>query len=237
MLAPRQWQSVAELVLCSGFPTQLGLSAVAALSGLPIMTPEGGLSLGFVTFVSAADTILLLVLIAWFLRLRGEAPGMVFLGSRAIAAEAGVGLLLTPAIVVFMGAAMWGVRRMLPGLPTVAENPFGLLAHSPAGAITVLVVALVAGGLREEVQRGFLLHRFSDLGGPINGLLITSVVFGLGHVVQGWDAVIVTGSLGAFWGALYLFRGSVVAAVISHALANGTQVLIAFMQGPGGVGS
>jgi membrane protease YdiL (CAAX protease family) len=237
MLAPRQWQSLAEVVLCSGFPTQLGLTAVAALVGMPVTTATGGLSLGFVTFVSAADTILLLLLIAWFLRLRGETPRDVFLGSRPIGAETAVGLLLAPAIVVFMGVAMWGVRRLLPGLPTVPENPFGLLAQSPAGAITVLLVALVAGGLREEVQRGFLLHRFRDLGGPANGLLITSIVFGLGHVVQGWDAVLVTGSLGAFWGALYLFRGSVVAPVISHALANGTQVLIAFMQGQAGVGS
>ena len=70
-----------------------------------------------------------------------------------------------------------------------------------------------------------------ELGGPVSGLVITSIAFGLGHVVQGWDAVIVTGLLGAFWGTLYVVRHSIVAAVVSHALANGVQVLIAFAQG------
>jgi membrane protease YdiL (CAAX protease family) len=51
--------------------------------------------------------------------------------------------------------------------------------------------------------------------------------------VQGWDAVLVTAALGAFWGLLYLVRGSIVAAMVSHALANGSQVLIAYAQRPG----
>jgi membrane protease YdiL (CAAX protease family) len=234
MIVRRQWQSLAEVVLCSGFPSQLVLSGLAFLVGLPPTTPDGSLSLSFVTVVSLADTVLLLALVGWFLRLRGESPRQVLLGARSFPREATLGLLLAPAMVVFMGAGMWWVRRVLPGLPTVPENPFGLLAQSPAGAFTVLLVALIAGGLREEVQRGFLLHRFEDLGGVVNGLVITSIAFGLGHVLQGWDAVIITGALGAFWGALYLARRSIVAAVISHALANGTQVLIAFLQGNAG---
>ena len=109
------------------------------------------------------------------------------------------------------------------------ENPFQAIARSAAGALALLLVALVAGGIREELQRAFLLHRFrQDLGGPLTGLVVSSAIFGVGHVVQGWDAVLVTGALGAFWAALYLARGSIVAAVVSHALANGAQVLIAF---------
>ena len=64
---------------------------------------------------------------------------------------------------------------------------------------------MVAGGIREEMQRAFLLHRFrTDLGGAAIGLLLTSAAFGIGHLVQGWDAVLVTAALGAFWGALSL---------------------------------
>ena len=236
MLARRQWHSLAEVVLCSGFPTQLGLSGLSMLMGIGATTQAGGLSLSFVTFVSVADTVALLALVLWFLRLRGETAREVLFGPR-VPREARLGLFLAPAVVVFMVLGMWWLRQLLPGLPTVQENPFGELAHSPAGAVTVLVVALVAGGLREEVQRGFLLHRFGDLGGRLNGLVLTSVVFGLGHVIQGWDAVIVTGALGAFWGTLYLTRGSIVAAVVSHAAANAVQVLIAFAQGQAVVGS
>ena len=132
-----------------------------------------------------------------------------------------------------MSGAIFWLRQLLPNLHTVPENPFEALARSPAGAFALLLVAMVAGGIREEMQRAFLLHRFrTDLGGAAIGLLLTSAAFGIGHLVQGWDAVLVTAALGAFWGALFLARGSILAAVASHALANGTQVLIAFLQRP-----
>jgi membrane protease YdiL (CAAX protease family) len=90
---------------------------------------------------------------------------------------------------------------------------------------------VVAGGVREEVQRAFLLHRFrSELGGPAIGLCLTSLGFGLGHVVQGWDAMIVTGLLGAFWGVAYLSRGSITVGVVSHGLANAAQVVVSYLQ-------
>jgi membrane protease YdiL (CAAX protease family) len=54
---------------------------------------------------------------------------------------------------------------------------------------------------------------------------VLSAAFGLGHIVQGWDAVIGTGALGAFWAVLYLRRRSVVAPMISHAGFNALEVL------------
>lgn len=232
MVPGTRWQSLLEVVLCSGFPTQLALGGLAVLIGLQPTTGDGGLSLGFVAALSAADTVLLLGLVLWFLRLRGESPRQLFLGSRSVAGEIRLGLLLTPLVVVFMSGTIFWLRQLLPDLLTVPENPFAALAHSPSGAFALLLVAMVAGGLREEMQRAFLLHRFrANLGGAATGLVVTSAAFGIGHLVQGWDAVIVTASLGAFWGALFLARGSIAAAVTSHALANGAQVLIAFLQG------
>ena len=88
------------------------------------------------------------------------------------------------------------------------------------------VVAIVAGGLREEVQRAFVLRRFSThLGGPGVGLAVTSLAFGAGHLVQGFDAAVATSLLGFAWGLMYLRRRSAVAPIVSHAAYNGTQVL------------
>ena len=56
-------------------------------------------------------------------------------------------------------------------------------------------MVIVAGGVREELQRAFLLHRFRiDLGQPWMGVFITSLAFGMGHTLQGLDAAIVTGA-------------------------------------------
>jgi len=49
---------------------------------------------------------------------------------------------------------------------------------------------------------------------------IYSVVFGLGHIEQGYAAAIATGTLGAMWGCIYFIRRSIVAPMVSHAGFN-----------------
>jgi membrane protease YdiL (CAAX protease family) len=89
---------------------------------------------------------------------------------------------------------------------------------------------IVAGGIREEIQRAFLLHRFEQwLGGGGVGVLVTSVAFGAGHLIQGVDAAIATGLLGAFWGVVYLRRRSIVAPMISHAGFDLLQIAFQFL--------
>jgi membrane protease YdiL (CAAX protease family) len=88
------------------------------------------------------------------------------------------------------------------------------------------MVAIVAGGIREELQRAFLLRRFEQhLGGPAVGVLVLSVAFGLAHQLQGWDVGITTGALGAFWAIVYLRRRSSVAPIVSHAGFNTLEIL------------
>jgi membrane protease YdiL (CAAX protease family) len=88
------------------------------------------------------------------------------------------------------------------------------------------IVAIVAGGVREELQRAFLLQRFErHLGGAAVGVIVLSTAFGLGHYIQGWDAAIATGALGAFWAIVYLRRRSTIAPMVSHAGFNALEVL------------
>jgi membrane protease YdiL (CAAX protease family) len=92
------------------------------------------------------------------------------------------------------------------------------------------VVVMIAGGLREEVQRGFILHRFDRyLGGGALGVLLYSVVFGLGHLEQGRDTAIAVALLGALWGLIYLTRRSIVGPMVSHAGFNLAQLLKYFL--------
>lgn len=231
MTPRRPWQSLWEVVLCSGYPTQLALGGTARLAGLAPQSADGTLSLTFVAVVSAADTVVLVGLILWLLHRRGESPGQVFLDQRRQGVEAGLGVLLAPAVLFIIWFTLWLLHAVAPSLRTVPSNPFESLAASREGAFVVLLLAIVAGGVREEIQRAFLLHRFRvDLGGAGWGLLATSLAFGLGHGVQGWDAVVVTTLLGALWGALYLARASVTAGMVSHALANAAQVMIAHLR-------
>jgi membrane protease YdiL (CAAX protease family) len=218
--------SLIEIVLCSGFPTQLTLMLLLGLAGLSPVAAGGGLSLRYVALLSLADTVVLLALIVGFLRLRGDRPRILFLGIRPVAREALLGLLLVPAVFVLVVALSLAIARYAPWLRTVPDNPFAAMLRDPRDLVIFAFVAIVAGGLREELQRAFVLDRFErHLGGAGLGLVVSSVAFGLGHVLQGWDATVLTGVLGLVWAAVYLWRRSVVAPVVCHAVFNLAELL------------
>ena len=56
-------------------------------------------------------------------------------------------------------------------------------------------------------------------------LVVLSVAFGLGHVLQGRDAGIATGLLGLMWAVMYVRRRSSVAPVVSHAGFNSLEIV------------
>jgi membrane protease YdiL (CAAX protease family) len=136
------------------------------------------------------------------------------------------GLLLIPVVFMMVVILLNAVRAYAPWLHNVEVNPLEQLAGTPGQAAIFGFVAIVAGGVREELQRAFLLKRFEQhLGGATVGIVVLSVAFGAGHIVQGWDAVITTGLLGAFWAVIYVRRRSVVAPVVSHAGFNSLEIL------------
>ena len=63
------------------------------------------------------------------------------------------------------------------------------------------------------------------LGGAIVGIVGLRLLFGLGHYVQGWSAVIITALLGTLWSVVYVARRSVIAPMVSHASFNLIEVI------------
>lgn len=229
--------SLFEVVVCSGYPTQLIVGGVLTSLGLMVFDETGGLSLRWIVIVSFTDAAAVLGLIFYFLRRRGDSPSRVFLGSRPIGREVaiGLGLMLVSLFVALISLS--GLHAVAPGLRNVPENPLQYLLSSPSSAAIFTVVAIVAGAVREELQRAFVLYRFEQhLGGAWRGLAIFSVAFGLGHLLQGWDTAIVTGLLGACWGATYLLRRSVASTMVAHAGFNVTEILLALTASLGAEG-
>ena len=94
----------------------------------------------------------------------------------------------------------WATRHFL-GTDQINRDILARLMYGFRNALIFALVVVVAGGVREELQRAFLLRRFEVyLGGSTVGVVVASTAFGAGHVLQGADAVITTGLLGAFWG-------------------------------------
>jgi len=218
--------AVAEVVLTSGFPTQLVIGLLLVGGGMDVRAPDGGLSLTSVVTLWLVDAVVLIGLIVALLRLRGERLSVLLLGRRSILREAGLGLALVPVVFGLVIGALITVRLLWPGLHNVAINPFEGLLRSPRDAAILAAVAVLSGGVKEEIQRAFVLRRFEQqLGGARVGLVVFSLVFGAGHFIQGWDVGVVTTLLGLFWGVLYLRRGSFTASAVSHSGFNVAQIV------------
>jgi membrane protease YdiL (CAAX protease family) len=231
--ARRRLLALAEVFLCSSVPTQVALGAVLSLAGWSPIDDSGGLALNFVAILSLADTALLVFFMVWLMREQGESPRALWIGTRSWIREARFGLLIVPAIVFGVGILLNALRLVAPFLRNVPRNPLEQLATNPGDAALLLAVVIIAGGVREELQRAFLLRRFEQyLGGTGVGIVVLSVGFGLGHYVQGWDAVITTGILGAVWAWMYVRRRSSVAPMVSHAAFNSLEIVRVALIGP-----
>jgi membrane protease YdiL (CAAX protease family) len=228
-LTPGQQRLIAgiEIFLCSSLPTQLLIGILLRATGWVATVDGTQLSPPFVFTLLLMDSIVLIALMIVLTRAHGESPAAMWLGARRPAREFALGLALVPLVFLMVGLVMNGLLRLLPGLHNVTANPIEQLATGgPQDAAMLGVIAILAGGVREELQRAFLLRRFEQhLGGPAIGVLVLSIAFGLGHFPQGWDAVIATGLLGAFWAVVYLRRRSSVAPMVSHAGFNSLEVL------------
>jgi membrane protease YdiL (CAAX protease family) len=219
-----------EVVTCSGYPTQIALLAVLTALGFRALDGDAKLTIGFVAALELGDTAAVVALILLFLSASRERARALFLGARSVVEEALAGLPMILAALGLALAVLLTVRLLAPSLRTVPQNPLLDLIDTKGSALMFAVVVVVAGGVREELQRAFILHRFERwLGGARLGVVVGSIAFGLGHLMQGADAAIATACLGAFWGVVYLRRRSIVAPVVSHAGFNLLQLAQAFI--------
>ncbi len=220
-----RFRAVVQVLACSGIPTQLLLVQILAMFGVRPYVDGETLNVTWVFLLSLADTVLLLTLIGALLVANGESIRGLFLGARPVATEMPLGVVSVVPVLLMAAAVLLTAQYVAPWLHNVPDNPLAGLLQSPRDRWLFAVVALVAGGVREEVQRAFLLTRFEQhLGGARVGLVVTSVAFGLGHLLQGFDAALATGTLGLVWGAMYLWRRSSIAPIVSHAGFNSLEI-------------
>ncbi len=212
-----------EVLICSDFPTQIALAAT--VRGARIWSARR----------AGAERPRMSLCCRWSTRCSCSGSSRCFCpphGERAARCvsrrrgrpwrEARAGLPLTFVALVLGVAVLARIQQFAPWLHTVEHNPLQDLIRTPRDAAVFAVVVVVAGGVREEIQRAFLLRRFEQwLGGAGVGVVVTSVAFGAGHLMQGADAAIATGAARRVLGrSIYLRRRSIVAPVVSHSGFN-----------------
>lgn len=105
------------------------------------------------------------------------------------------------------------IARVRPQLDSVAP----LLPHTAGEMRLFRVVSVTAGVCEETLFRGFLIWYFAVWMGPIPAAILSSVVFGFGHLYLGRMHVLKTGLAGLFFAFIALASASLWPAILIHA--------------------
>jgi membrane protease YdiL (CAAX protease family) len=106
-----------------------------------------------------------------------------------------------------------GVRRRVSHIER-------MLPHDARELRWFSAVAITAGVCEELLYRGYLiwyLHHWMSLALAVAA---AAIIFGVGHFYQGPRGMFLTACVGAFLAAVYLVSGSLVAAMVIHALMD-----------------
>lgn len=163
------------------------------------------------------EAVVTLVLIFWFLNNANQTLWDLGWRRGRTLRETIVGILTVPALFGLVISVGIVFRVWFPAYVTEV-NPLLDLMKSPQDLVLLLISSIFVGGVKEEIQRAFILHRFHGyLGGVWVGLVLWTLFFGLGHLNQGIDNAAAAGFLGLVFGLLYIWRGSLTSPIIAHA--------------------
>jgi membrane protease YdiL (CAAX protease family) len=178
-----------------------------------------------------------LVLLGWLsLRMRG-------LGWLSVGLRRPTNWLLTTAVALVAGTALQLISEFvteplierLTGETADLSDFRSLVGNLPASlGMLVLVWTLAAFG-EEMAYRGYVLERAATLGhrtptAYVVGMVMVSLLFGLGHVYQGVAGVFGSAFSGLFFGALYLAGGrNLWLPILAHGFSDTIAVALIYL--------
>jgi membrane protease YdiL (CAAX protease family) len=206
-------QALLEVLLVSGLVSSLLASLPFVLAGR-----EAGMlaDLRLLVLYILLEAALTGILLAVILRAHGETLRDFGLAFHRWRPDVMLGLAIIPVLFLINALTSWIFMEFFPQ-HFQPHNPLTDLVHTVRDLAMFIGTALIAGGVKEEVQRSFILRRFqSHLGGAYLGLLLWSLAFGMGHSVQGPQAVVAASLFGLIFGIAYLSRGSLLVPMVAH---------------------
>ena len=157
---------------------------------------------------------------------RAPAAGLGLIAPRSWA-------LSIAACLAIVGALAWSSLRLRPKAEKIRkrlqDGVGALLPNSRQERSWWGAVSVGAGVSEELVFRGFLLYYVSTYLPQLNtaeGVVLTSLVFGLAHIYQGWQGAVSAGVLGVVFAGFYLMTGSLLLPIVIHAAVDSRMLLM-----------
>jgi membrane protease YdiL (CAAX protease family) len=141
---------------------------------------------------------------------------------------------LTAALSVAIGGLLvWASLRLRRRAPEIRKRLDAraalLIPDSPEERRWFAGVCLMGGVFEELAYRGFMFFYVRLLVPGINDIevaLLTSLLFGLGHVYQGLKGIMSTALAGLVLAVLYLVGGDLIVPIVTHVVGNIRALLI-----------
>lgn len=186
----------------------------------------GSVSFVLTAWATLARDLSLIGLVLFFLWRNGEPVNRIGWTLRRPTKEVALGMAFF--VPFYFGMALFENGLKLAGLSGAAQKLPSFLTATGAGQMLLALLLVVVVALAEEtIFRGYLILRLQGLTGSRTlAVLVSSFIFALGHGYEGSAGVVTVGVMGMVFALVYLWRGSLVAAMVMHFLQDFTGILL-----------
>lgn len=138
-------------------------------------------------------------------------------------------------VVAVSGGRTEAMEKMRPQVEQLVDAK--ALVEKPAYLfLNLTVVSFIVAGFREELWRAGVLAGMAALfpnlarsrSGPWMAVTFAAIIFGLGHLTQGWGGVAMTTVLGLGLGGIIVYQRSIWEAVLAHGFFNATTFVMVY---------
>lgn len=196
----------------------LGLSSVQA-ARLPTLEAHGRTEI----YLSGMALEVVLVLYVWLLGLRprhrrlSDLIGGKWAGPADVVQDIAVALLFWCVVIGFLLT----MRIVLGNNATATRAITTLLPRTTTEMIAFVSLSVTAGFCEEFLFRGYLQRQFFAWSGRVEvAVVLQAVVFGIGHLYQGWKGALTITLYGALFGILAVMRKSLRPGMIQHMMQD-----------------
>jgi CAAX protease family protein len=144
---------------------------------------------------------------------------------QALPKEVGWGLVLF--FPIFYSANWLESALHSAGLSAPSKLPSFLVATGHFRVVLAVILVIVVAIVEETVFRGYLILRLKTVTRrPWAAVLLSSVIFSIGHGYEGMAGVISVFCLGVVFAVIYLWRKSLIAPIIIHFLIDFSSIVL-----------
>ncbi len=186
---------------------------------------EAALSFLLVASSAIVRDLGLVCLVLFFAWRNGEPFGLFGWTKKNLWQDIMIGLVLFIPFTGGIGYLEGTLRSM--GLSAPAAVPSFLLPANRAQTVLAFVLVVVAAFAEEGIFRGYLIRRFSSITGSVPAaIVISSLVFSLGHGYEGTAGLITVAATGAVLALIYLWRKSLTTPIMLHFLQDFVSIIV-----------